>query len=128
MIFPSGLVPYEQVVAELAADTLSQVSCLGLEGKRFMPDEFSQLACVSLKVGLHIHTEQFLYFQLSDKAMKSKLEERFPDYFVRDCNFRQDKIEQQSPHPLKSVVSLSNRTGEERKWQTLRDKRDNNFV
>ena len=55
--FTSGLVPYEQVVAELAADTLSQVSCLGLEGRRFMPDEFSQLACVSLKVGLHIHTE-----------------------------------------------------------------------
>ncbi|XP_073242896.1 uncharacterized protein C05D11.1-like [Porites lutea] len=46
----NGLVPFEQVVAELAADTLSQESCLGLEGRRFMPDEFSQLACVSLKL------------------------------------------------------------------------------
>lgn len=46
----TGLVPYEQVVAALAADTLDQVSCLGLKGSRFMPEEFSQLACVSLKV------------------------------------------------------------------------------
>ncbi len=46
----SGVIPYEQVVAELAADTLDQVSCLGLRGSRFMPEEFPQLACVSLKV------------------------------------------------------------------------------
>ena len=48
----AGLIPYEQVVAELAADTLDQASCLGLRGRRFMPEEFPQLACVSLKVGL----------------------------------------------------------------------------
>ncbi|KAL9988958.1 hypothetical protein ACROYT_G003456 [Oculina patagonica] len=45
-----GVIPYEQVVAELAADTLDQVSCLGLRGSRFMPEEFPQLACVSLKL------------------------------------------------------------------------------
>lgn len=48
--FFTALVPYEQVVAELAADTLDQISSLGLKGMRFMPEEFSQLACVSLKV------------------------------------------------------------------------------
>ena len=63
------LIPYEQVVAALAADTLDQVSCLGLKGHRFMPEEFSQLACVSLKVknqsifALNIHQfELFLPF------------------------------------------------------------------
>ena len=62
-------IPYEQVVAALAADTLDQVSCLGLKGHRFMPEEFSQLACVSLKVknqsifALNIHQfELFLPF------------------------------------------------------------------
>ncbi|XP_015753163.1 PREDICTED: uncharacterized protein C05D11.1-like [Acropora digitifera] len=44
------LVPYDQVVAQLAGDTLDKVSSLGLKGKRFMPEEFSQLACVSLKL------------------------------------------------------------------------------
>ena len=48
--FASVLVPYDQVVAQLAGDTLDKVSSLGLKGKRFMPEEFSQLACVSLKV------------------------------------------------------------------------------
>ena len=50
IFFASVLVPYDQVVAQLAGDTLDKVSSLGLKGKRFMPEEFSQLACVSLKV------------------------------------------------------------------------------
>ena len=30
--------------------------------------------------------------------------------------------------PIKTIVNLRNRTGEERRRQTLCDKRDNNFV
>lgn len=58
------IIPYEQVVEELAADTLDQASCLGLKGYRFMPEEFPQLACVSLKVGkklpFPLNLEEFL--------------------------------------------------------------------
>ena len=41
-----------------------------------------------------------------------------------------DRIEKNSkaPFPQNQLVSLRNRTGEERRRQTLCDKRDNNFV
>ena len=41
-----------------------------------------------------------------------------------------DRIEKNSkaPFPQNQLVSLRNRTGEERRRQTLCDRRDNNFV
>ncbi|XP_031560013.1 uncharacterized protein C05D11.1-like [Actinia tenebrosa] len=44
------LVPYEQVVAELTADTLGYSACIGVKGSRFMPGNFEQLATIKFKV------------------------------------------------------------------------------
>ncbi|KAK3733082.1 hypothetical protein QZH41_008418 [Actinostola sp. cb2023] len=44
------IVPYEQVVAELTADTLDYSSTIGMKGRRFMPGDFDPLACVVFKV------------------------------------------------------------------------------
>ncbi|XP_014676544.1 PREDICTED: uncharacterized protein C05D11.1-like isoform X2 [Priapulus caudatus] len=46
----AGLVPYEDVVAELASDTLTTVLTLGVDGSRFHCGPFAQVAVLMLKV------------------------------------------------------------------------------
>ena len=48
------LIPYEDVVTQLAADTLSTESSLGFRGARFRCGTFSQLALIKVKVGSRI--------------------------------------------------------------------------
>ena len=44
------LIAHDEVISSLVADTLDYSSCLGLEGSRFSPKNFEQLASVNLKV------------------------------------------------------------------------------
>ena len=46
----SVLVSHEDVITQLAADTLDYGACVGLKGRRFGPGEFSELANVVMKV------------------------------------------------------------------------------
>lgn len=57
------LIPHEQVVAELAADTLDHVSSLGLKGSRFTPEEFPQLACITLKLEVEKYEKGIRWLQ-----------------------------------------------------------------
>lgn len=45
------MVPYEVIVKELEADTISTSSSLGHRGGRFSPGTFPQAALVKIKVG-----------------------------------------------------------------------------
>lgn len=44
------LIPYEDVVKQLAADTLSASTSIGVEGRRFTPGSFASLLVISFKV------------------------------------------------------------------------------
>ena len=46
----AALVSHEDIVTELAADTLENDAGLGLGGGNFSPGAFSQVACLNLKV------------------------------------------------------------------------------
>ena len=46
----SEFVPHDQVVAQLAADTLFSESSLGVDGQCFRPGSFPQLVTLCLKV------------------------------------------------------------------------------
>lgn len=47
---PSEIVPYEQVVKQLAADTIATDATLGHKGGRFSCGKFSQAAFITIKV------------------------------------------------------------------------------
>ena len=50
VVFFAVEVPYEEVINQLAADTVNNGSSLGVNGGRFSAGSFSQLAIVELKV------------------------------------------------------------------------------
>ena len=45
------LIPYEQVVKELEADTIGSSAGIGHHGGRFSPGAFSQAVFINIKVG-----------------------------------------------------------------------------
>ena len=48
------LIPYETVVKELEADTISTSAGMGYHGRRFCPGRFSQAAFLDIKVSCHM--------------------------------------------------------------------------
>ncbi|XP_022082849.1 uncharacterized protein C05D11.1-like [Acanthaster planci] len=57
------LIPYEDVVTQLAADTLSTESSLGFKGARFRCGQFSQLALIEVKVEVEKYTKGVQWLQ-----------------------------------------------------------------
>ena len=49
-MFSVELISHEDIITELAADTLESGAGLGVGGGNFSPGSFSQVACLSLKV------------------------------------------------------------------------------
>ena len=48
---PLEVVPYEEVVKGLAADTVATSSSLGYRGRRFSSGQYSQAVFITIKVG-----------------------------------------------------------------------------